>query len=136
MVRKKATSLLIDLVLLVRGKKLIENLYDYKVVCSYDEVKRFKVSATVENTKNITFNLRNHTQRLVQTLADNFDTTISSQNGKKQTHSLALLLIHSFALLLTQPSGDEHIEEQLTFLKLKKADIKNPDLPDVPIQLF
>ena len=102
-VRKKPTSLLIDLALLIREKKLIEHLYDYKVVCSYDEVKRFKASAAVENTKNITLNLINHTQGLVQAVVDNFDTTISSQNGKKQTHSLALLL--------TQLSRDEHIEE-------------------------
>ena len=64
-VRKKTTGLLIDLALLVREKKLIKHLYDYKVVCSYDEVKRFKTSAAVENTKNITLNLRNHTQGLV-----------------------------------------------------------------------
>ena len=82
-VRKKPTSLLIDLALLVRENKLIDYLYDYKVVCSYDEVKRFKASAAVENTKSITLNLRNHTQGLVQAVADNFDTTISSQNGKK-----------------------------------------------------
>ena len=50
------TSLLIDLALLVREKKLIEHLYHYKVVCSCDEVKRFKASAAVENTKNITLN--------------------------------------------------------------------------------
>ena len=118
----------IDLALLVR-KKLIEHLYDYKVVCSHDEVKRFRASAAaVENTENITLNLRNHTQGLVQAVADNFNTTISSQNGKKQTHSLALLL--------TQPSGDEHIEEQLTFPKLKKTDIKNSHLPDVPIHSY
>ena len=36
-------------------------------------------------------------------------------------------------MLLTQSSGDEHIEEQLTFPKLKKTDIKNSDLPDVLI---
>ena len=87
-VRKKLTSLLIDLALLVREKKLIKHLYYYKAVCSYDEVKRFKASAAVENPKNITLNLRNHTQGLVQAVADNFDTTIFSQNGKK-TNPLA-----------------------------------------------
>ena len=80
---KRPTSLLIDLALLVRKKKLIKHLYDYKAICSYDEVKRFKASAAVENTKNITLNLRNHTKRLVQPAADNFDTRISPQNGKK-----------------------------------------------------
>ena len=114
--------------MLVREKTLIENLYDYKIVCAYDEVNRFKVSAAVEKTKNITLNLRNHTHGLVQAVADNFDTIISSQNRKKQTHSLILLL--------TQPSGDEHTEEQLTFPKLNKTDIKNSNLPDVAIHYY
>ena len=96
--------------MLVREKKLIEHLYNNKVVCSYDEVKRFKASAAVENNKNITLNLINHTQRLVQAVTDNFYTTISSQSKEKQTHLLALLL--------TQPSGDEHIGKELTFPKL------------------
>ena len=39
-------------------------------------------------------------------------------------------------MLLTQPSGDEHIEEQLTFQKFKKTDIKYSDLPDVPIHSY
>ena len=83
-VRKEPTSLLIDLALLVREKKLIELLYDYKAVYFYDEVKRFKGSSAVEKTKNITLNLRNHTQGLVQAVADNFDTTISFKNGKNR----------------------------------------------------
>ena len=74
----------------------------------------------MKSTKNITLNIRNHTQGLVQAVTDNFDTTISSQNQKKP---------NLLQLLLTQPVGDEHIEEQLTFPKFKKTDIKNSDLP-------
>ena len=89
-VRKKPTSLLIDLAFLVRENKLIDYLYDYKVVCSYDEVKRFEASTAVENTKSIIFNFRNHTQGLIQAVDDNFDTKISSQNEKKKkTNPLA-----------------------------------------------
>ena len=86
-VSKKPTDLLIDLGILVKDKKLIEHLYDYGV-CSYDEVKRFKSSAALENSKNGSI-LRDHTESLVQAVADNFDTDISLQNGKMQTHSLA-----------------------------------------------
>ena len=39
-------------------------------------------------------------------------------------------------MLLTQPSGDEHIEQQLTFPKLKMTDIKSSDLSDVPIHSY
>ena len=34
---------------LIRDKKLIEHLNDYGIVCSYNEVKRFKLSAAIEN---------------------------------------------------------------------------------------
>ena len=74
----------------------------------------------MKSTKNITLNIRNHTKGLVQAVTDNFDTTISSQNKKNP---------NLLQLLLTQPSGDEHIEEQLTFPKFKKTGIKYSDLP-------
>ena len=45
--RINPTNLLIDLALLVREKKPIEHMCEYKVVCSYDKVKRFKASAAV-----------------------------------------------------------------------------------------
>ena len=51
-VSKKPSDLLIDLGILVSDKKLIQHQYDYGVVCSYDEVKRFKSSAALENYKN------------------------------------------------------------------------------------
>ena len=46
-IRINPTNLLIDLALLVREKRPIEHLCEYKVVCSYDKVKRFKASAAV-----------------------------------------------------------------------------------------
>ena len=63
----------------------------------------------------------------MQAVADNFDTTISSPNGKKQTHSLALLMI--------QPASkqDKTAEEQSTFIRLKKSDIKDTLIRDVPL---
>ena len=51
-VSKKPSDLLIDLGIFVTDKKLIEHQHDYSVVCSYDEVKRFKSSAALENYKN------------------------------------------------------------------------------------
>ena len=51
-VSKKPSDLLIDLGIIVRDEKLIEHLYDYVVVCSCDEFKRFKPSVALENYKN------------------------------------------------------------------------------------
>ena len=46
-VANRTTNLLVALGLMVREKKVIKHLYDYGVVCSYDEVKRFQTSAAV-----------------------------------------------------------------------------------------
>ena len=125
-VSKKPSDLLINLGILVRDKKLIEHLYDYGVVCSYDEVKRFKSSAAPENYKNANC-VEGHVKGLVQAIADNFDTDISSQNGKMQTHS--------FALLMTQPITENGScdGETETFMRLKKTDKKDTAIPDTTI---
>ena len=91
-VSKKPGALLINLGIIVGDKKLIEHLYDYGVVFSFEEVKRFKSSVTLENYKNAKCVIRSYVDGLVQAVADNFDTDIASQNGKMQTHSLALLM--------------------------------------------
>ena len=77
---------------MVREKKVIEHLYDYGVVCSYDEVKRFQTSVEVAANEMTKGNmLRPRKYGLVQVVADNFDATISSQNGLKQIHSLVMI---------------------------------------------
>ena len=66
---------------------------------------------------------------LVQTVIDNFDTAISSQNGLKQTHSLAMLL--------TKPESnviDDNTNE--TFPRLRKSDLKDVVLKEIPIHYY
>ena len=43
--RSKVSTLQVALGLLLQEKKLIEHLYEYGVTASYDEVRRFKISA-------------------------------------------------------------------------------------------
>ena len=84
---RKYTSLQLSLGILLREKKLIEHFYCYNVCCSYDEVRRFKLSAAVACKDSQTMGvLSDHKNGLVQVIADNFDANISSQNGLKQTH--------------------------------------------------
>ena len=130
-VRKKPTTLNIDLAIKVQKKELVDHLYDYRVVCSYDELKRFRASAAIENTKKSNANLRNHLDGLVQGVTDNFDVTIASQNGKKQTHALGLILTQQ-----ASANNVEESEEACDFPKVKKADIKNLTFPDVPVQKY
>ena len=63
-------------------------------------------------------------------MADNFDANISSANGLKSTHALAILL--------TQPQPDEHIIQQdsSTIKRLKKVEMSENILPDIPIHEY
>ena len=46
-VPKKTTTLPIDLAIQVQKKELVDYLYDYRVVCLYDELKQFRASAAI-----------------------------------------------------------------------------------------
>ena len=87
-VSKRATALQVGLAILANNPQLVEHLYDYGIACSPDEMRRFKVSAAASCAKdnNTGSFLSSQNGGLVQTVIDNFDTAISSQNGLKQTH--------------------------------------------------
>ena len=73
-VLKKYTSLLIDLGVMIRKKEIVECLYEYGIMCSYDELKRFRFEVTCDARERVHQNiLKPHTNRVVQTVADNFD---------------------------------------------------------------
>ena len=124
-VSKKATDLLILEFLLQKGK-LIEHLHDYGVVCSEDEAKVFKSSGAPENSENSKSILKSHTEGLVQAIADNFDTDISSENGKIQTHPLAVIM--------AQPCNSNESSDKETFVTLKKTEVKDSSLLNTTIQ--
>ena len=91
--RNQPTSLQVAMGLFVGSRSLIDVMYNYRVTCSYDEVQRFKASAAKAASEDL--DLRGAIKAddgLVQVIVDNFDANISSQNGLKSTHSLALLL--------------------------------------------
>ena len=58
------------------------------------------------------------------TAADNCD--ISSMNGKKQTHSLAMILIQP-----DNNKGEEFDRAAMEIPRFKKQEVKDADLPDV-----
>jgi len=63
------------------------------VCSSYNEPRRLKISAAAAVAKDeqglAQFDSKNG---LVQVVADNSDTQISSQHGRKSTHSLAMII--------------------------------------------
>ena len=66
---------------------------------------------------------------LVQDIVDNFDTDISSPNGKSSTHSLVMLL--------TQPDSNssETVQED-TIRRVKREDMVEPLEYDVEIERY
>ena len=122
-VRKRYTPLLIDLSVMIRKKEIVEHLCEYGFACSYDELKRFRSSVACNASERINQNiLKLHTKGLVQTVADNFGCNISSTNGLKQTHSLAMMMLQT---------GDEKCEEWYKIKRLTTAELKDKDLTDI-----
>ena len=92
-----ATPLQVALaVLLSDSKELIKAFFDFGVKCSYDDLLRFKKLAAFTANANMNFTgLKREVDSLIQGVGDNFDQEICSQNGKLQTHSMALLMTRS-----------------------------------------
>ncbi|KAH3691182.1 hypothetical protein DPMN_194410 [Dreissena polymorpha] len=114
LVNNKPTSLQIALGIETREKACIQNLYDFGVTCSYDEVLRFKTSAavsTVAEEQNPSLRpITDANEDLIQAVADNFDANVSSQNGLKSTHALALLLTQNKRTLDITPGYNRTID--------------------------
>ena len=94
LVNNQSTALQVALsILLGPNKSLVEQFNNFGVTCTYNEYRRFKISAASEMA-NAPHKLGNFdsTNGLVQVVADNFHTQISSQNGLKSTHGLAMIL--------------------------------------------
>ena len=94
------------------------------------EVRRFKHSAAKATTMERSLpGLSTSSSSLVQVIVDNFDTDISSPNGKSSTHSLAMLL--------TQPDSNssETVQED-TIRRVKKENMVEPLEYDVEIKRY
>ena len=86
-ISNEQTSMLqVALSLVVREKSLIEHLHDYGVASTYTELRRFKVSAAANE-------VQVQLKGLIQGISDNSDADLSTQNGNKQTHSLATIIV-------------------------------------------
>jgi len=131
-INNQATSLQVALGILVRKTSLVDKLSQYGVTCNYDETLRFKASAAAAtDTDNSMRGITDSSVGLVQAVADNFDANISSQNGLKSTHALALLITQ------VQPDPtNEDSESDCKIKRLKKVEMKNEIPPDIPVQVY
>ena len=111
------TDLQIALAVLLRNsKEIVSHMYDYRITCSYDELLRFKKSVVVAAAKDLAEQgISDAKHGLVQVVSDNFDTDISSPNGKASTHSLEMIVM--------QPTCDNHPSSNPAIRRLQRYEI-------------
>ena len=113
---------------MVNKKELFEHLHEYSVVCSYDELKRFRGSAAFHASHTLITTLKDHSAGFVQAVADNFDCKISSMNGLRQTYSLALMMVQA------GEEGDNPYDS--TFPRKKIQSMRDEDLEGVDFKHY
>ena len=125
MVCSKVSMMQVALGLFVREKKIIEFLHEFGVTSSYDEVRRFKISAAHQTSQQKTVPLDSK-DGLIQGVSDNFDANLSTQNGLKQTHSLATIVLQH----REQPQTEKRdpiprlIKSELATVELNEPELK------------
>ena len=119
------SMLQVALGLKVQMKKLIEHLHDYGVTSSYDEVRRFKISAAHSETeaKKQALDSKNG---LIPSISDNAH--LCTRNGLKQTHSLATIII--------QHSSSTDKVKREPIKRLKKHQLTTVPLDDVNMKIY
>ena len=120
------SMLQIALGLLAREKKTIEQLYAFRVSASYDEIRRYKISAAASS--NFSDLCLDAEKGLIQGICDNYDTNISSQNGLKSTHSLATII--------TQPIYNDVEDRETAVPRLKKGELKSVKLNTIDTKMY
>ena len=122
-VNKGPTPLQVALSVLLGERNLIEHLYEYGITCSYSEFLRYRTSAAVDQDDKGCLDVLPHNGGLVQVIADNFDLLISTFNGLKQCHELAMILIQY---------GTKEGTSDTTFRRLSKQELTDVLLKSVP----
>ena len=124
------TSLQVALGVLIRdSKELINQMHSFGVTCSYNEILRFRKSAAMAATELTHLSgISSAESGLVQVVADNFDTDISSPNGKLSTHSLAVLM--------TQKAQINESSETEQIRCIKWEEMSTPIKYEMPIERY
>ena len=96
---------------------------------------RFKASAATAaaNAECVNINLRSISDSsvgLIQSVGDNFDANISSQNGIRSTHALALLHTQQ------QKNVDDTDSSGSTVRRIRKDEMKKQVVSDVEVQRY
>ena len=94
------------------------------------DVKRFKASVAhaAAQSQELT-GLKECSSGLVQTIADNFDANISTQNGLQSTHALAILVTQI-------QQGERSDLESTNIRRLRKEEMPEEVMPVIPVQRY
>ena len=124
-VTNQASTLQVALALMLRDKGLIMEFSKFGVCCSYDEILHFKASAAAVAHEQLNLRgLMSSESGLVQTVADNFDANISSANGLRSTHALALLVTQVNNKHIPDIAEAQDTGGDTSIKRLKKEDMK------------
>lgn len=129
-ITSRYTSLQVALGVTLREKSVIECMHNFRVTASYDEILRFKASVAhaAAQSQELT-GLKKCSSGLVQTIADNFDANISSQNGLQSTHALAILVTQI-------QQGERSDLESTNIRRLRKDEMSEEVMPEIPVQRY
>ena len=119
------TQLQLALDILVHDKRSIGHLHKYGITSTYQEVRRYKISISVESDGN-SEGLQS-SDRLIQVVSDNFDAHIHSKNELKETRSLATII--------TQPQSKPLLSRN-PIQRLKQKKLKSVKITEVKTKYF
>ena len=108
---------------LINEKRLIEHLREYGIFCIYTDSRKSKTSAAAAIKELVKLEATNE---LIQAISDNFNANLSSQNGLKQTHSLATISTQNGNILT----------KRKLMPRLKKSDVSNVQLEEPQIHFY
>ena len=128
-IMKQRTHLQVAMSNLVKRTFLIEELHHYGITSTYDEYLQLKGSAAFAVRQKEASWVLNNSKKLIQAVGDNFDAKLSTPNGLKQTHSMALILTQE-----SQDGSKSHCDE--TIKRLTKREIKAIQVPELEIARY
>ena len=118
-------------------KHLVDQFHKFGITTTYDELRRYRISVASAMEKGdheiAQFDSK---QGLVQTVAENFDTQICSQNGQKSTHGLAMILTQTGCQQQPHNSTTTSQSGRICRLKWKETNACNLSLGEVPVQRY
>ena len=124
-VTKIRTHLQLPISNFIKQRRLVEEFHHYCISTTYDKYRQFNGSvANAVRKKDSTWS-QNSSGKFIQTVGDNFDGKLSTQNDLKQTQSMEFIL--------TQKILSNVIDDSEKVGKLSKKDLQKSQPADLDV---